>query len=490
MPSAQVLIAQRRAGYRSLEPVRSRWTRKLRTFVCFPVTFRSTVDAVPFMITSILVLFFAIAPGNNDSNPNLYGAAFNLLKYMFASLMMAWFALLAIVRQRINPSPLFPLAALALSLAGVASFIYSIAVEPGRTTYASALIPLSLAASPLVIPTRGTQVDGTTTTEYLFKIIGIAAIFHVLWWLVDYASGMTDTDPGSYSGVGQAYSPVCFMILCGLFRRKMLLGLSVGLIGLSLFLRPSSTTGFIAVFAAAVIVLYRLDYRRLLRIACVSIVGMIIVGSLLVFLSADVAEVLYSIEPLMKEDALKAKSNNNFRLGIFSAVRDDMADKSILVGKFFSGNIDVDPRQYYPDWGVDYVTIHSEYIIMIQQGGLIGYGVFGSLLIGMALLCAKAARLAHAAGNARSEILFDAIQAMSIIYLLCIIGNPTLNRLENTLWYLMLMPLSIFIARAQPGFAGQRRRRAARYPRPSDVAVPTPGHEWVTPHRSKRRGRD
>jgi hypothetical protein len=445
------------AGGRRLLFARRR--QQLLAFAIFPVTFRSTLDALPFMITSILVLFFAIAPGNNDPNPNLYGATFNLLKYAFAAILITWFALLAIVRQRINPLPLFPMAALILAVAGVGSLIYSLAVEPGTTTYASALIPLFLVSLPLAIPASATRASGAVATEYLFRLIGTAAIFHVLWYLVDYASGMTDADPGSYCGLGFAIAPVSLMILSGLSRRKILLSLSVGVIGLSLVLRPSSTTGFIAIFAIAVIVVHRLFNRRLFRFTCVFIVGTIILGNLFVFISADFAETLYSIEPLIKEDALEAKSNNGFRLGIISAVRDEMADRPLLAGKFFSGDVTVNPRKYYPNWEVDYVTIHSDYIIMIQQGGLIGYGLFASLWIGMALFCARAARLAHVGGNNRSEILFDAIQAINITYMLCISGNPTMFDMQYSLWHLMLMPLTIFLARALPGLVGRIPRR-------------------------------
>jgi hypothetical protein len=466
MPPAQLLIAERRTGYRSPEPVLSRWTRKVRAFVCFPVTFRSSLDRLPFMITSILVMFYAIAPGNHDDNPNAYGAALQLVKYIFAMFLISWFALLALTRQRINTSPLFPLAALALSVAGIFTFTYSIAFEPGTTTNASGLIPLSLLALPLLISTQATRADGAAVTEYVFRITGIAAIFHVLWYLVNYASGLTEDDPGGYNGVGYAYAPVCFMILCGLFRRNTLLGLSVGLIGLSMVLRVSSTTGFIALFATLVIVFYRLNYRRLVRIACVSVASMIILGNLAVFISEDAAERLYSIEPLLKENALASKSNNSFRLGIISAVRDEMAERSILVGKFFSGNVTVDARKYYPD--LEYGPIHSDYIGMIQQGGLIGYGLLTSLFVGAALFWAKAARLAHAAGDATSETLFDAVQAINITFMLCIGGNPMFGDLRF-LYYLMLIPLTIFLARAQPGFAGRRHRGAARYPRPSNA---------------------
>jgi hypothetical protein len=464
MPPAQLSIAQRRAGYRSREAVLSRWIRKLRACFRFPVTFRSSLDRMPFMITAILLPFYTIAPGNHDDNA--YGAALLFLKYVFAMFFLSWFALIALTRQRINTSPLFPLAALALSVAGVFSFTYSIAVEPGTTTYSSALIPLIFAALPLVIPTEAPRVDGVAVAEYLFRIFGIAAIFHVLWYVVDYALGLGEADPGSYVGIAPAFAPVCFMMLCGMFRRKILLALSIGLIGLSLVLRPSSTTGFIAGFATVVIGLHWVNYRRLVQVASVFIAVMIIVGNLATFISDDVAQALYSIDPLMKEDVLDAQSNSAFRVAIISAVRDEIAEKSILVGKFFSGDVVVNFSKYYT-WDSPFAPIHSDYIAIIQQGGLIGYGLLASLFVSAAFFWAKAARLALAAGDASSETLFSAAQGINITYMLVITGSPMLADLKDSLPYLTLILLTIFLARAQPGFVDRRHRGAARYPRAS-----------------------
>lgn len=464
MPSTQLLIIPRRAGRRSLEPVLSRWTRKFHALVWFPVMFRSSIDRIPFMVTSILLLFYAIAPGNHDNG--LYGADLQLLKYGSALFFLSWFMLLMLTRQRINTSPLFPLAALALSIAGVYSFIYSIAIKPGMTTHASALIPLIIIAFPLVIPTQATWADSAAVTQYLLRFTGLAAIFYVLWYAANYASGLQEDDPGSYTDVGFAYAPVCFMILCGLFRRKVLLILAVALVGLSLILRISSTTGFIALFAIIVIAFYRLNYRRLVRVACVLLAGTIIVANLALFMNKDLEDELYSIEPLMKQDVLEATSNNQFRLGIINAARDEMAERSIWTGKFFAGDVDVYPQKYLP-WVEGPAPIHSEYVVIIQQGGLMGYGLLTGLFVGVALFWAKAARFAHAAGDAASETLFDSAQAINITYMLCLGGNPAFDDPKTTLHYSVMILLTIFLARAQPGFVGpiRRRRSGTAYPK-------------------------
>lgn len=428
----------------------------------FPVAFRSGLDGAPFRLTSFFVLIYVVMPHLAHEGPVAQFA-----KYLLAIALTLCFALLAVSRPRISPSPLFPLAALLLSMAGDISFAHSIFVAPGTGTYSSGLIPLIIAAIPLLIATRTIRTDGAAATEYLFRIFGAAAFFHVLWQVPE--RGWTE-----YTYYGWLAPPhisggvviIFFMLLCGLFRRNLLLVLAVALIGFTELLRPTSTLAFLTMFAAAVIVLHRLRFRRFLRLACVLVAVGIIAANLAVLESSDVADALYSIEPSVKED-VGGVTDNDFRLGVISAARDEMARYSLLVGMAFTGEITVDPLPYLPwltDNGRETQTnhdIHSDFVIMIVQGGLIGYGLFASLFIGMALLCARAARLAHMARDGSSETLFDALQAMNVAFMLCISGNPMMADLQNSAPYLILLPLAIFLARSQPGFARLRGRYAA-----------------------------
>jgi hypothetical protein len=464
VPTAQRGSAVRAGRHRALFV--ATWWRRLRTAALFPVAFRSGLDAAPFRLSSFFVLFYVVVP------PLREGPGDQVAKYLLAIPLMLCFLLLAVTRQRINRSPLFPLAPLLLSVAGCIAFANSIFVAPGTGTYSSALIPLISAAIPLLIATHATQADGAVVTEYLFTVFGLAAFFHVLWLVAAWVTDYWVTPPFKALGV----LIVFFMILCGLFRRNLLLVLSVALIGFSELLEPTSTVAFLTMFAVAVILLHRLRFWRFLRLACILVAAGIIVANLAVLESSDVAEAFYSIEPSVKEDlggishqALADEteavgSDNAFRLGVLSAARDEMAEHSLLVGKAFSGEVTVDAAQYLTwadPWETGATTIHSDFDIMIVQGGLIGYGLFASLFVGMALLCAKAARLAHAAGDVNSERLFDALQAMNVAFMLCISGNPLMPDLQGTAPYLILLPLAIFLARAQPGFDSLKQQYAA-----------------------------
>jgi hypothetical protein len=455
VPTAQPGAAVRAGRRRPLFV--AKWCGHLRTAARFPVAFRSPLEGAPFRLTSFFVLIYVVMPYLAHEGP-----VAQFMKYLLSTALMLCFALLAVARQRINPSPLFPLAALLLSMAGCAAFANSIVIAPGMNTYSSALIPLIIAAIPLVIATRATRTDGAVVTEYLFSIFGIAAFLHVLWMAVSWVEDYAIMPPSKAGGVVIVF----FMLLCGLFRRNLLLLLSVALVGFSELLEPGSTLAFLTMFAVAVILLHRLRFRRFLRLACVVAAAGIIVANLATLESNDVAEALYSIEPSVK-DIVGGVTGNEFRLGVISGARDEMARHSLLVGKAFIGELTVDALPYVPSLSDDrrdtvtLANIHSDFIIMIVQGGLIGYGLFASLFVGMALLCAKGARLAHAARDGSSERLFDALQAMNVAFMLCVSGNPLLPDPQTVAPYLILLPLAIFLARAQPGFARFRGQDAA-----------------------------
>jgi hypothetical protein len=486
LPRTQLLTAQpvptaqRTARHRP--QLVAKWLGHLRAAAGFPVAFRSGLDAAPFRFTSFFLLIYVVMP--HFSGP---GPVSQFAKYLLAIGLTLCFALLAMTRPRLNLSPLFPLAPLLLSIAGGISFARSIFVDPGTGTYSSALIPLIVAAIPLLIATRTIRTDGAVVTEYLFSIFGLAALFHVLWlWLIVERGWSNDgwfEAPSKSSGLVIIF----FMLLCGLFRRNLLLVLSVALIGFSELVAATSTLAFLMMFAAVVIVLHRLRFRRFLRLACVLVAAGILVANLAVLESSDLADAFYSIEPSVKED-LGGESDNEFRLGVISAARDEMAQHSLLVGTAFTGGITVDALSYLP-WLSDNGretetrrTIHSDFIIMIVQGGLIGYGLFASLFVGMALLCAKAARLAHAARDGSSETLFDALQAMNVAFMLCISANPMLPYLQDATPYLILLPLAIFLARAQPGFARLRGQYAAgSRGRRMPLSAPIRGHRSASP---------
>ncbi len=175
--------------------------------------------------------------------------------------------------------------------------------------------------------------------------------------------------------------------------------------------------------------------------------------NLAVLESKSFADAIYSIEPLVKSQTLEAQDNNEFRLNVLAAARDEMAQHSLLVGKAFIGDVAIDPLVHLP-WvhDVTMLTIHSDFAIMIVQGGLIGYALFVTLFVGMAWLCSKGARLAARRGDRCSATVFDALLAMNAVFMLYISANPMLQDPKYALPYLITLPLAVFLATAGTWF--------------------------------------
>jgi hypothetical protein len=416
------------------------------------VSFSSGLAAAPFRMTSLFVLLFVVTP--HIGQPMIY------LKYCYAGGLLLGFVLLALSASGINLRPRFPVAALVLSMLGCFSLAYSTLAAPGTNTYASALIPLLLVAMPLLIGKNAAAADSTEVARYLFAIFSIGALVYVAWQGVGRFLGW---DEGiDYYGWMEfpwltGTTPLVFlMLLSGLLRRPLLLLSSVGLVALSLMLRPTSTLAFGAGFALAFVFCYRLRLAWLLRYACAVGTAAILLANIAVLESGDLAAALYSVEPGVKHDLLHGGDNNEFRLGVIAAARDLTAHHSLLFGEAFTGDATVDASPYLPfllwEGGTGIEPIHCDYITMIVEGGLLGYALFSSLFVGMALLCATGARLARAALDRTGEILFDAVQAANIVFMLYISGSPTLSDLQDSLPYLMLIPVAIFLTRSQLGF--------------------------------------
>jgi hypothetical protein len=422
--------------------------------VRFPIAFRSGLEGAPFQIASFFVLFYVVMP-------QLAEPASSLMKYLFVIAEVPCFALLAMTRP-INLSPLFPLGLLLLFVMGCLSLFYSTFLEPGTTTYSSALIPLIITTMPLLIATGAARTNSEMATRYLVGIFTTAAFFHVFWQALANLLGWEELE--TYYGwllaplINGTIVLVFVLILSGLFRRNRLFFLSLALIGLDEVLRPTSTLAFGTLFAIAVIALHRLGLHRGLRRSCMLLVITILVTNLAILESEDFADAIYSIEPLIKQDTLDGSSNNEFRLGVLAAARYEMSQYSLLIGKAFTGDVAVNAHFYLP-WveGEDKTAIHSDFIIMIVQGGIIGYGLFASLFLGMASLCTRAAQLAHAARDRNSETLFDGLQAMNVAFMLYISPQPSMQVTQCVLPCLMLVPLTIFLARSQSGYSELKR---------------------------------
>lgn len=424
-------------------PAPAGWRRLVRALT-MPAAARGLSTRALVRSISAFLVFYAVAAW--------LGPLDSYAKYLFTAIVVVSAALLAVEHRVLNVAARFPLAQFALFALGVFSFTRSVLIPNDVTTYSSALIPLLVVAAPMLIPRDDIRFDAGAAFLYLERIIGLAAVSHVLWQVAGAL------DPDISPSHERTFLLVFFLVLAGLRRKAVAFSLALALILASLALRPSSTLAFASTLAILGILAFRGQRLRLLRRICHLTIVFLILGNLAMFGSAEVAEAIFSVEPYVKEDVLDSQSNNAFRLGILEALRDAMASNSILIGKGFLGGVDVSTEKYLT-WNEDsQEPIHSDFLIVLDQGGLIGYALFSSLFVGLALLCGRAARRASAAGMAAEVLLFHAILVFDAVFALYISFNPIMQKVEMTLFFLAPAFIATILGR---GFYPSRGRARA-----------------------------
>lgn len=215
-------------------------------------------------------------------------------------------------------------------------------------------------------------------------------------------------------------------------RRRLAAGLLV--VNLSyLWLWPSSTglVGLMAILCFAA--LHVLGYRQAFQRGIYAAVSAILALNMVSMLRPQ------ALAPAMRaETALSSQirqhSNAEFRLGVIRAASHDYLRESVWFGKFFTGTINATsvPR-YLPWWPSDEAEIHSDFAIMIQQGGVFGFLMISAWLVGTLRVFVDGARRAIEAGDPDTAEFLDAALLGGLVVAIFASFNVVLQQLAMVL---------------------------------------------------------
>jgi hypothetical protein len=146
----------------------------------------------------------------------------------------------------------------------------------------------------------------------------------------------------------------------------------------------------------------------------------------LYFFFDDISLLIQEIESYIKENLLGGQSNTAFRLTILKYAFQEL-DQSFLFGDRLSGKTTVLLAREYAWWleetrGGGMATIHSDFVIVLTQAGIVGYMLFVWFFYSMLSIRLRMV----AAGTSYGED-FRTLIALSIVALVTLIVDCSVN---------------------------------------------------------------
>ncbi|MDB5406756.1 MAG: hypothetical protein JWL84_1668 [Rhodospirillales bacterium] len=412
---------------------------------------RSTSFTVSVWVSTLAcsAVLFIIWPPTASGTVVAVDYAGTAFKYGFGGLQAVLALCMICEHATLVPRPFFMLAALALSLIGLLSFTYVQLYRPAETSYGAALFPLLVCAMPAFIPPRVVHVNMERLALSVFRLLALGSVFQVCWQLVDTQGFLANEISHE-----RTYILVFLLLLVGFERRLWACAFAIFLIAVSLYLRPSSTLASATAIALVAISLRLTNFSRLLTLLPYLIVGGLLIQNLVFAADPQVVEAVLNFETEFKQGELgsyshsDSVSNSDFRFAIFRAVNDELNLYSPWIGKSFTGGVNVYVGRYlhWPGF-LGFSEIHSDFLAILLQGGIIGYGLFAAIFVGVVRLASRSAHFAKVRGATRGEALLRSIPFMTCVFGFYISFNPLMPKVEYVLCFLILAPITVLCAR-------------------------------------------
>jgi hypothetical protein len=416
-----------------------------------------------------------------DGSCSLLLPQLSFLKYAFFLAILAVAAATFLINLSLTTYPLYPLGFLVLSLVSMVTLGIGQG-EGERISYSSALFPMMLVGFVAFIPEDQSRLDFGRTLRFFEKFSLIFVLMHVAAQVVFLFWKFTWEDWFTMTIHENTFFAIFALCLSALQRRWRVFCVLSGLIVLSLLLRPSSS--FMAGLTIGLCIAFGFVLqRRALTMAVGNLLLLVLVLFPVIFVTMpDFTDLIYGIEPMVKEDLLGSTSNNPFRMVVLKLAREAILSTPWAIGQGFVGTTNVNVGLVIDGWtggedpGVFPATggqapVHSDFLIMLWQGGALGYGIFALSLLGAIRHLGRSLAIAEAAGAWAAVTLLQSIYILILVFSIFISFNPVLQK--YTFSYLFWFPLLILaLACREIRFWGEERVN-----RGSAVAIRMHDHE-------------
>lgn len=377
----------------------------------------------------------------------------NPAKYLYAFVALAFIASYFVRWKKFELS-IAPAIFFIFFIITGAAFAINFFVNDTRQSYVTAFIGSLVYALAMFIPAGAVGLDARRLTGDLLLVFSIGTVCYLIEAAIkplDAVSTLTYLHEVQVHKSMVCVLAICLSILMG--RKKLAIFLLIVTVA-ALLLRPMSTLLLTLVGCVPVAMMLRFRVRavRLLPVmssAAVSFVVLIVAASvplLLYFFFDDVSAIIDAGETYLKTDVIGGQSNMAFRLQILKIAFAPITDAfTFIFGNGLLGNHTVPLGQlaiwqwWYTINSEGEAPIHSDFVIVFIQMGIVGYFFFA-----LAFYSALLVRFRQLMRVRLSEygVVLQSISIIGILILIIYVSDePVLSYYNHTqaIWLLLLI---------------------------------------------------
>jgi hypothetical protein len=403
-------------------------------------------ESARFRILKVLMIVVAC-----DGACTLLLPQLSLMKYgIFLAILLVAAGTFS-VNLSVTTFPLYPLGFLILGIISIFALVAGRA-DGEAISYSSALFPMLLVGLVVFIPEDQSRLDIEATTKF-FEIFSTAFVFmHVVSQVVFLFWEFVPEDWFSMTIHENTFFAIFALCLSALQRRWRLFCFLGSLVVISLMIRPSST--FIAGLAIGLSIAFGflLQQRTLTMAVGYTLLGVLMLFPIIFIAMPDFTNLIYGIEPMVKEGLLGSTSNNSFRMVVLELAREAILESHWATGQGFTGTTNVNVASVIDGWetgsaiGVDLAAasqapVHSDFMIMLWQGGILGYSLFALSLLGAVRQIGRSLAIAEETQHGAAITLLRSLYILIVVFCTFISFNPILQKYSFS--YLFWFPLLV-----------------------------------------------
>jgi hypothetical protein len=406
-----------------------------------------------------------------DPTGALFATTFGVsVKYLYTLLLLSFIVYYLMQGNLIALDAVAPLMAMGFFLITTAIFVINLVAYGYKLSYASAFTSSLFFAAAAFIPRSGLIIDVERISNQLMMMLLLCSLFYILEALTKLTAVGTSYVVLTDIQFSKTMVTVIGLSLAILARRRLFVFLySIASVS-ALMLRPSSTLVLALSVCVPVSLLLRM---RMVEIGATITYGLVLAAAsspLALYLYADqIGEAIGSLEGAVKTDILGSRSNTEFRMLVITLALRQLGGASLFFGSGFDGNVTVFVGRELPHWfdisTLGVATIHSDFVIILTQSGLIGYLIFVAFL----LIILNARFRTLVATRLRRGGAYDLV-ALSVVTVVCFVIYSLVN--PNMQCYYILHPIwmLLFISELITGAQIVTRKTAPNNPRSKGIA--------------------